>query len=864
MQLTTRRIIISFLAIFLGLSITACNKTTTTDVTTPNDSIIPQLSNPDGIFMSNDQYTITYADLYQELKVNDGLNQLLMMVDLDLLASYISAVTQDEIDTRLEKLIYSTNDQEEINNHSAQEQADMTKSFYDSMYLLGYDEDSVETYVRVVVARENYAIAEILSDDNSDQGWYAGPTAVADYYASNYSYDVSLIKIRFMSETDAKTVLRLFKLVSMNGELKLYTGTTPLENVPSTSLNDTNTRSLSDAEILQQFILLYNYIYGEYKTPLATDATLEDLLANEDLTVTRDSLVAANTKLDNFVYDTLGTYEDYQSGDNTDLYYTYAPVSYPSANDTSYYMILNLQRTEKVDVADFDGTEADLVALIGQDIYDEMQQAIIDGDLAVSSFVSARIVGLRQEHNLNILDYYLGKDYQSVDADFELDADGSETVVAIYDDKTITADDLFTFAMNLNIPMYLIYASQTPAVIAAHYEDIYCTDETETCEYNVLDNTSEVMQTHLDAYNSLESSFNSSYYASYYTFDEYLYLAYGVRSKYEMIYEYYVTGNLQTYLIYDNVMANNYDILNYLMDLSQAYYDNYFSLNVNHILIYVDRDEDGQPDDYNDFYSSMADTTTYDQMLVDFEAAIRDYLADDTHTMSGLVVDYNKARRDDATWGEFKLFGFNLITEALGEMTYNDSVSVYEESFVDALISLYQDYQANDNQDYLFYDSLVETSYGMHLIEVTKGAAFEKPSAEFTMTYDIGTGEAEFLDALVNSTDELTFDQLKVYADYRFATIAYGTGNLEAIYGLVKPDMPESVLAAINTYFTDLYDGLYVVGYLNYLIIDQLLVSDYVNAVSSYCDMTSALLDEKLAHIQEIYMYQIFEGMDHR
>ncbi len=865
MQVYTKRLILSILAILVGFAVTACNKTTT-EAETPNNSVIPQLSNPDGVFVSNDEYSVTYQDLYEELKVNDGLNQLLTMVDTDLLATYISAVTQAEIDTRLEQLIYSTNDQEVINNLSDTEKADLEKSFYDSMYLLGYDDDAIDTYVRLVVARENYAIEQILSEDNSDESWYAGPTAVAEYYDSVYDYDVKTIKIRFLSETDAKSVLRLFNLVSKDGELKLYTGTIPLDQVPSTSLNDTNTRSLTDAEVLAQFILLYNYIYGEYRDEIPTNSTIDDLLANDDLVVSRDTLVAANTTLDNFIYDTLGTYTDYMSGDNTDLYYTYAPVSYPSSSDTSYYMILNLERTEKVDVTDFDGTEAELVALIGQTIYDELEQEIIDSDLTSSSFTSTRMVELRQDHDFNIYDYYIGTDYQSVDTSFELDEDGSETIVATYDDVEITADDLLAFALNINAPLYLIYASQTPSVIAKHYEDIYCTDETETCEYDVMENTSEVMQTHFDAYDSLESSFNSSYYASYYTFDEYLYLAYGVRSKYEMIYEYYVTSNLQTYMIYDNVIADDYAILNYLMELSQAYYDNYFSLDVNHVLIYVDRDEDGEPDDYNDFYASMDDTTTYDQMLVDFETAIRAYLDDEENTMDSLVTDYNKAKRSDATWGQFKLFGFNIITEDLGELTYNDTVDVYEESFVDALIEMYQDYQlpANENKEFMFYDSLVESSYGVHLIKAEPGEDFEKPTAEFTMTYDSSTGEAEFLAALVNSTDELTLAQLQVYADYRFASIAYGTGNLEAIYGLVQPDMPDSVLTAIDTYFSDLYDGLYVVGYLNYILIDELLGSTYVNETSSYCNMTSALLDERMQHVSDIYYYQIFADYDHR
>lgn len=84
--------------------------------------------------------------------------------------------------------------------------------------------------------------------------------------------------------------MRLFNLVSKDGQLKLYTGDTPLSQVPNSSLNDTNTQVLSDEEILQTFIRLYNYVYSGYRTEISEDATYEDLLTNSDLVVSRDTL----------------------------------------------------------------------------------------------------------------------------------------------------------------------------------------------------------------------------------------------------------------------------------------------------------------------------------------------------------------------------------------------------------------------------------------------------------------------------------------------------------------------------------------------------------------------------------------------
>jgi len=867
MRVYTKRLIISFLAIFLGVTVTACSDTTDTTVTTtPNDSVIPAISEPDKVFISGDDYSITYGDLFQQVKINDGLTQLLTMVDTALISSYLTAVTDQEIAERTKKLIYDTTDQTEIDAMSDTDKADKEQKFYDSMYLLGYDESNMDDYVRFLVAKENYAKEQIVDPSNSEETWYAGPTAVANRYDKKYDQDINMIKIHFFSQADAKNVMQLFNLVSKNGELKLYTGDTPLNQVPTTALNDTNTRSLSDQEILQMFIKMYNYVYGGYRTPISETATYDDLINNSDLVVTRQTLKDANSSLDDLVYDTLGTYENYTNGTDDTMYYTYSPVSYPGSKDTSYYMLLNLSKPEKADVTDFDGNESDLVALIGQDLYDQLKQEIIDDDMSSPTFTQARMVSLRAEHNFVIYDYYLAKDYQTVASDFETDPDGSATNIASYDDTYITADQFLTFSLNRNAPLYTVYAVQTPYVIAQHFEDVYCTDDTVACEYDVNKNTSDEMATHFDSYDSLQEQFNNSYYASYYTFEEYLYLAYGVKTKEDMIYQYYVKGTLQPFVIYDQITSNDYDILHRLMDMMQPYYDNYFDLDINHLLIYVDRDENGKPDDYQDFYDSLDDQAAFDQMLADFQTDIEAYLNQDGNTMTSLVSAYNNAKRDDATWGEYKAFGLYLMTEKLGDKTYSDSINTYEDSFTDALVTLYQDYQLpeNINKDYIYSQNLTETSYGVHLIKVAKGDKFDKPTAKFAMTYDSETGDPKYDAGMVNTGDELTFDQLKIYADYRFYEIAQNSADLEAIYGFEKPAIPNSVLAAINAYFSDLYDGLYVVGYLNDIVISNMLAGNYDHEQSSYCNMTEAVFNEKIQHIYDIYDHQIFADLDVR
>lgn len=865
MQGLTKKLLVAFLTIFLGTSFLGCNGNQTTTLETPNESILPKLSNADKVFLSSADYDLTYGDLYEEVKLNDGLNKLIDLVDSDLLSNYISQVTPEQKEAKIEELTFGTTDSDAISDLSEQQVEDYEQSFINSMTLLGMeDEEDMNEYIELVCARDLYAIEQMKDSANEDESWYVGAEEVAEWYTTNYTPELSAIKIRFMSELDAKLVLRSFNLVSKDGDLRLYTGTLPLEQVPSSQINDDNSRLLTDSETLVKFIELYNYIYSDYKTVIPTNSTLADLLEMEDLKQDYDLLTSSNSSLAKFVFETLGNYDEYVNESGETLYYTYEPVKYYGSNDTSYYLILNLDKEELVDLSDFEGTESDLVALIGQEVFDELEEEVIDANLTVSSFVTNRLVELRRENDFMIYDYYLATDYASIDSEFELDEDGNETVLASYTGHEVTADELFRYCLDLNISMYTVSALQLKEVITAHYEDVYCVAG-EECEYDVQENESDKMLEHKAAYETLVTEFEESYYSSYYTLEQYLYLAYGIKSEYDMLYKYYVKSNLLPLYIYDDIISDDYAILTSLLEMAQPYYDNYFSLNVQHMLIYIDRDEDSVPDDYDEFYNGLTGElkTTFDTKLSDFETAIRTYLEDDENTMASLVSDYAKAERSDETWGEFKSFGFYILTESMGDITYKDTVGQFEQPFEDALIDLYDDYVTNhENEDYLYAEDLVQTSFGVHIIKASPALSFDKPSAKFTMTYDT-EGNPEYLTGLVNAEDELTIEQLKIYADYRFVTIASGIGDLVGLYDLESPEIPATVLAAMDAYFGAIYDASYVIGYLNNTIISELSEFTY-SSDTTYNPLTEAEFLANSQKIADVLITQVYDAYDHR
>ncbi|MCK5731415.1 MAG: hypothetical protein KAH13_00200, partial [Tenericutes bacterium] len=474
-----------------------------------------------------------------------------------------------------------------------------------------------------------------------------------------------------------------------------------------------------------------------------------------------------------------------------------------------------------------------------------------------------RLAELREEHDFAIYDYFLGLDYKLVNSDFVENEEGHDTILVKYDDVEITADQLLTSSLNKNAPIGTLYAAQALAVFASHYEDIYCDDDSE-CEFDISKNESDLITQHLSDLESQKEEFEAGYYATYYTYDEYIYLAYGVNSEAELLGRLFVNSTLRPYYIYDAIKANDYEALNQLLTLMQPYYDNYFSLDIQHLLIYVDRDENGSPDNYDDFYEGLSDTTEYDQKLVDFSLAISRDLDDDENSNVSFRNEYEEAKSDDATWGEFINYGFFVKFEALGQKTYKEADAVYEEAFVDGLIDLYQEYlkPENINEDYIYGDDLIQSSYGVHIIRVAKGDEFDRPNGQFEMEYDSTTGDPLYLAGLVNENEAFTLDQLIVYADYRFAEIVSETGDLEEIYGLVKPELPESLEKAFDEYFGTLYDAYYVIGYLNSIVGAELLTGEYVNEDSSYCTMTEAVFEERIENMIDVYAYQIFADYD--
>jgi hypothetical protein len=860
MKLILKRTLGVLMILALTLVVLGCNETTVTTTTSVTENLdTPALSDPNAVFFQGNGYSVTYGELFEEFKINDGITQLTSMVDLDLLSDYIAAVTAQEVAEKILYLTYGTADAAEIAALDAETKTQYEDDYVKNMELLGYA-GREEIYLKLICAKEKYSIDQLFDVKNEDESWYVGDTTMETYYANSYFEDVTALKIRFYNSEDAVQVMRHFNLITKQSKLLLYTGTVPLDQVPTSSLDSTNTRELTNAELLTYFIKMYNYVYGEYRSVLSETATVAELKANTDLLVSYTELSSIQTGLAGFVFSTLSDYESFAASETTTRCYTFEPVKYYGTADTATYMILKVSAPDKV-----------AFSSISTELHDALREEMIENSLTSADFYASRLADLRSECGFTINDYFLGVDYQNFDVEYEVTTTGHTSIVASYLSGTetveITADELLAFAMGTNASLYSLYASQMEYAMSTYFPLVYCQDS-ETCEIDVTQNTSAKVTEHWETLEALETSFDESYYAMYYTFDQFMYIAYGARSEQEMIADYYVKSTLQPYLIYDELKSDNWALLtDFIYPLIQDYYDNYFSLSVDTVTIYVDRDEDGIADVYADFVADLTDPVAYATLLGNLQTQIRTFLAISTNTPASLVTEYNKALRTNATWGVFKQYGIYLKTEDLSSeasLTYLDAVDAYEDVLLEAFIAAYNEYllEANNDLDTLIYSQNIETAGGIVVLYCQKGTGFTKPTAQFTMTYD-ANNQPLYAVGTENTGNLPTVAQLKLYCEYRFYEIVYGTGDdVETTYGFTFPKIPTSVIAAMEAYFQDLHDSMYVVGFLNLIMSDLMQTGTFTNANQTYCTTSEAVLKAKIASLRGIYFDQVFAAFD--
>ncbi len=336
-----------------------------------------------------------------------------------------------------------------------------------------------------------------------------------------------------------------------------------------------------------------------------------------------------------------------------------------------------------------------------------------------------------------------------------------------------------------------------------------------------------------------------------------------------------------------------------ILNTGNATYSDLFNINLDHILINIDDDADGSPDDPEEFLSNNP------EVRAEFEAAVAKlaqalYLESINEAYAGNslyeILSFIKTQYQEGaelksnpghTWDEYKEFNFLLTVEQLassGDITQS-SVNNFVVPFKEYVIDLYKtavdvfsakDYEIEDgifyvvtkdaegnavgnaintvdDAQYVTFDALCATNYGYHLLILN---SFGSPnSTSYTAEDDVASFYNDLLITLREYEDK--DDDSKDFTVYIY-TDAYNTKKTEAsinqlfIYYVQKQNGESSSLSSeiveimsalfdesISTYTSSNFQTYLLLKELDITVADVTIANHKVNANAVEAQLTT-------------------------
>lgn len=724
-----RKLLVLLLILILGISLAACDKTD--DKEAEYSYTQPQITEASKVEFTSSykdvNYSISKKDLYTMVRYYGGIGLLLQEIDEHLLSSIISTITtvSPEYVSRYNRLLYSTDDADEIAKLSAEEKATALQEYNYTMYIMGLSTAAAqESYIKLLAARDIYTrtyLEEVCQAD-PDNDYYITEENLKTYYEEEEWDDTKALVINFDSQNDFREALLSLGLVIYNSELRKYTGVTPIADVYERQLSEENTLKLTEAETQAKFIELYNLVYSGYKTEV-TAANIETLA---ELDYNYDELYVSNTSLAEKLF-------AMEAGD-----YTYTIVPYTVSYGTAYTIMYKIVDEDKVDFEDI--TEAKKEAIL-----DKAYDALV----ATSSVVTAALVHLRSEKGITFNDRFFAQDYAaSYDTTYvTTEIVGDETVlVKLNDGFDVTADEYYDYATSRNKAYYILNAAVVQIEqITDSYSMLYGDEK-------VLANNAS--KRYISYYDTLKDDIEENA-TSYELEEDYIYETYGYTTFEDVINYYYASNDLKTFVVYDLLFGedeNENIIINAayeakLQEVLDEYYDNYYDLYSYELTVYTDYDSDYAADDLAEVIENIDNYSIklYDvanQLITDkaekqaaYKAKLNEFYAvvaaiatgkdsdeDAVEAIEDFIKEYNASSRFDATnpYKEYKDLGFKLSYQTVvysssssssssstttTSITYANYKDTATEAMNEAYIKIFADI-ANGYSKYVAYNNI--------------------------------------------------------------------------------------------------------------------------------------------------------------
>lgn len=790
------------------------------------DDTVPQLSNKDDVYLALTDFDITKQELWEIMKNVDGLGYLMNYVDEIILQDYISTITQDEVDHEVLILTYLAEDEEII--AEIQEDPELDQEYIDAfrqnLIIMGYDpddSDDLRSFVELSIAKVKM-LEDYIADAAADSYWEIDDEDIESYYTQTTYNDACVVEVRFNSGVEANLVFDMFNLVpNYNTGFGEYFGTDDIADVAADAFDETNTDQLTDEEVFKKYIKMYNYM----------NPWMPQILPN----ITQDDYCNNYADVATFSFKEM-TDKKAQGDPNIDLaMYIFETLDLESEEPLVYSY--NIQDFGKINIIAFKVSEVprtDFEDLTAQKIAELIEELV--GYYISESNIETIMQEKREEEGLELFDPLMKLEYR-YETGTIFDNTGSDTLIATFGDVEITVDDLFAFMENRVGTFYSIEIAKVKRlVLSPEYEAVYGE------ERDYMKNGSDKMIEHRNELREIKSTFGSNGYASYgfssneYTWEEFLFLAFTATSENIVLEQLFVFGEIQPSLIYPTL---DYSAT---VDYIQEQVDNYFSLNVVHILMYVDYDNDFEPDSFDDLFAGFdtAQTDEFNALKVAFENLIFDRYNNDEMTLDEIVDEFQDSLVDDVDndWAQFKEYGFKIMTEPIqlesGSINFVNS-SLLDENFRDSLKRIYDLYIRSENTDELEYvdTQLTTTDFGIHLIIATKGTNFLQPTALFEIdpenpdAFSVGSANAEMTptEAQILLYNQIKFDEME--------------GNQSEFF------LPNSVYQAVEAYYLVIFNSYFTQTGYSLITTEYILDAspEYIDGNAEHLELLEDILD---------------------
>ena len=504
-----------------------------------------------------------------------------------------------------------------------------------------------------------------------------------------------------------------------------------------------------------------------------------------------------------------------------------------------------------------------------QNAYNEVRAEIVDSliDSKVSSYTTTVINNRIEAADIKIFDPLFEMKFEGSYADYydyinadEFENDKIYTLTYKDVQNTYTVEQFYT--EQTQISGTKIIFSELSNIFAYSLKDLFVTEET-------IDTLTKEVENAIKSFNKNENTA----YPKEIGLETFLVANYGYTNTAAVIENKIAQSALTSYLsdsLFDEWAEADHSItkdpsklhaLNNILATGNTKYNDIFSINIDHILIYIDDNGDGNPDDPKQFFKNFESeeaVKAYEDALGELAKAIYNEANCDKLTKSNdlmeilnyIVEAYTMDKplfsAEDKTWADYKKYNFILKVESLSTSgdTTQSNVGNYVKEFGDYVKTLYdtlvkESIKIEDKEPvFIFpsttkenkgpkgFDDLCATQFGYHMIVVND---YEERGSTKSLEKDDSNNYQKNVEVLINEKDKDTRgDNIYVIVDntYNENTNAANFKQFFVYYVQKQTNTTSTLVSEVQTVLSAMFDDAisrYLsTGFQNYLLYNRL------------------------------------------